>query len=540
MLNSIITVIVICVSQIVCSTPLSSPANTAVPEIEEPPAPYSLSSTYLTYLAKVEQEVYKEIKQYAEDLQERLQLAQAYLKDYEDSTLKGTNHLPKNADPWQRAGEATTHPLMAYRMVRRFSKEFQSFVLNLDQVLENKMVQRLKDQGLHNWPGEMDLVEATDALLRLHYVYDMDIEQFANGNIGGVTTDVGLTTAQIFEVAEYTIDYGYHTLAFDWLNAAESKMKNENCTAISQTQIDRAYARNVQLHDNEYVHNAEMQHLFIFNGKLKDSTNPLRMRDVKINYFTKNLDDTAMQAGHYKFLAMCNGIHLQDAKVKSKLKCWLDTQRNPYFTINPLKMELLQEEPPLLQIYDVITDKWIADLKKTATPSLRRPPPVAAGATPRSAAYAWLRDEHIPNTPLSRRIELITGLNVQGMAASVALQIASYSFGGHVSTHYDSLAATDPNDPVIAAKGDRVTTFLIYLNDVEQGGLTPFPILGTFVKPVKASAVLWYNALKNGSIDSRMLHGACPVIMGHKWIATKWTHLNENMWTRPCDLNSSL
>lgn len=39
-------------------------------------------------------------------------------------------------------------------------------------------------------------------------------------------------------------------------------------------------------------------------------------------------------------------------------------------------MELLQEEPPLLQIYDVISDKWIADLKNTAKPSLRRPPPV--------------------------------------------------------------------------------------------------------------------------------------------------------------------
>lgn len=47
------------------------------------------------------------------------------------------------------------------------------------------------------------------------------------------------------------------------------------------------------------------------------------------------------------------------------------------------------------------------------------------------------------------------------------------------------------------------------LNDVEKGGFTPFPILGTFVKPVKASAVLWYNSLKNGSIDSRMVHGAC-------------------------------
>lgn len=125
-------------------------------------------------------------------------------------------------------------------------------------------------------------------------------------------------------------------------------------------------------------------------------------------------------------------------------------------------MELLQEEPLLLQIYDVISDSWILDLIKTAKPSLRRPPTVGnigtkkkftsnpvlnflsfpnkvAGATPRTAAYAWLRDEHIPNTPISRRIELITDLNVRGMSASDALQIASYSFGGHVSTHFDSV-----------------------------------------------------------------------------------------------------
>lgn len=70
-LLSIITVIVICKSQISCSS------SSAVPEIEEPPSPYSLSSTYLTYLAKIEQQAYKEIKQYATDLQERLQLAQA-------------------------------------------------------------------------------------------------------------------------------------------------------------------------------------------------------------------------------------------------------------------------------------------------------------------------------------------------------------------------------------------------------------------------------------------------------------------------------
>ncbi|KAJ6641485.1 Prolyl 4-hydroxylase subunit alpha-2 [Pseudolycoriella hygida] len=538
----ILLVMTILISQIQCSLSLTTPPPNAetVPKIESAPPPYSLSSTYLTYLAKIEQAVYKEIKQYTIDLQDRLHLAEAYLKDYEDSTLKGTTHLPENSDPWQKAAEATIHPLIAYRMVRRFSKEFQNFVFHMEHHSENKMVQRLKDEGLQNWPGEMDLAEAMDAILRLHYVYDMNVEEFTNGNFGSIATNVGLTAAQVFELAEYSVNNEYYSQAFDWLSAAEFKIKNENYSAISDSQIANEYKRVIETHDRDYEKNANLQNLFIFDGKLKESSNPIPIRDAKIDYFTRNLDDNAMIAGHYKFLAMCNGVNFQTSKVKSKLKCWLDTKRHPYFAINPLKIELLQVEPPLIQIYDIISDSWIADLKKTATPSLRRPPPIVAGAAPRTAAYAWLSDEDIPNTPISRKIELIADLNVRGMAASDKLQIASYSFGGHVATHFDSLGATDPNNPVVAEKGDRVSTFLVYLNDVEQGGFTPFPLLGTFVKPVKGSAVFWYNALKNGTIDSRMLHGACPVIMGHKWIATKWTHLNENMWKRPCDLDSSL
>lgn len=62
--------------------------------------------------------------------------------------------------------------------------------------------------------------------------------------------------------------------------------------------------------------------------------------------------------------------------MKSKLICWLDSVINPYFTISPLKMELLNEEPLLIQIYDVISDNWINELRKTAMPSLQRAPPV--------------------------------------------------------------------------------------------------------------------------------------------------------------------
>lgn len=81
-------------------------------------------------------------------------------------------------------------------------------------------------------------------------------------------------------------------------------------------------------------------------------------------------------------------------------------------------------------------------MKKAAMPTLQRAPQNIPGATPRTAIYAWLEDEHIPLAPIGRRIELITGLHVRGMNASEALQIASYAYGGHVSTHFDSVNKT--------------------------------------------------------------------------------------------------
>jgi hypothetical protein len=53
------------------------------PPIQAPgsPLPYALSSTYLTYLARTEQELYKDIKHYAKSLRERLQIAEASVKN---------------------------------------------------------------------------------------------------------------------------------------------------------------------------------------------------------------------------------------------------------------------------------------------------------------------------------------------------------------------------------------------------------------------------------------------------------------------------
>ena len=71
--------------------------------------------------------------------------------------------------------------------------------------------------------------------------------------------------------------------------------------------------------------------------------------------------------------------------------------------------------------------------------------------------------------------------------------------------------------------GNRHFTFLIYLNDVDEGGETGFPRLNISVTPTAYSALVFNDVLDNGEPDERTLHAGEPT--GHeKWIAQLWLH----------------
>ena len=55
------------------------------------------------------------------------------------------------------------------------------------------------------------------------------------------------------------------------------------------------------------------------------------------------------------------------------------------------------------------------------------------------------------------------------------------------------------------------------MSDVEQGGATAFPYLHFAVKPLKGSAVFWYNLNDSGEGEYLTRHAGCPVIVGNKW-----------------------
>ncbi|CAG7832901.1 unnamed protein product, partial [Allacma fusca] len=54
------------------------------------------------------------------------------------------------------------------------------------------------------------------------------------------------------------------------------------------------------------------------------------------------------------------------------LKCFYETKVNLYWTISPLKMELLSRDPQIYQIYDILTDGKIQILEKLVKHSLQR------------------------------------------------------------------------------------------------------------------------------------------------------------------------
>lgn len=70
--------------------------------------------------------------------------------------------------------------------------------------------------------------------------------------------------------------------------------------------------------------------------------------------------------------------------------------------------------------------------------------------------------------------------------------------------------------------GNRARTICVYLNDVEEGGETEFPVADVRVQPKAGRAVVFDNLHPNGQADPDSLHAGLPVKRGEKWLATLW------------------
>ena len=121
---------------------------------------------------------------------------------------------------------------------------------------------------------------------------------------------------------------------------------------------------------------------------------------------------------------------------------------------------------------------------------------------------------------LDRRFSEVTGLPVEN---GEGLQVLCYGVGGATAPHFDFVAPTNAaNEGSVARSGQRRSTLLAYLTDVEAGGETVFPRAGWSVHPARGNAVYFESSNSRGQLDPLSLHAGRPVSRGEKWIVTKW------------------
>ena len=106
---------------------------------------------------------------------------------------------------------------------------------------------------------------------------------------------------------------------------------------------------------------------------------------------------------------------------------------------------------------------------------------------------------------------------------SEGLQLLHYAAGGRYPPHFDFLVPSNSSVArSIARSGQRLSTLIVYLNDVIEGGETVFPEAGLSVVPRQGNGLYFEYTNSRLQVDPRSAHGGAPVRRGEKWIVTKW------------------
>jgi prolyl 4-hydroxylase len=131
-----------------------------------------------------------------------------------------------------------------------------------------------------------------------------------------------------------------------------------------------------------------------------------------------------------------------------------------------------------------------------------------------------LADLDLVQVGLQHRMAAACGVAVQNMEGPTILR---YAIGEQITNHFDFVNLGQANyDDLIEQRGERIITFLLYLNDDYDGGETDFPTLKLRHKGRRGEGLFFTNALPTGKPDFRMVHAGLPPTRGEKWIVSQF------------------
>ncbi|MCM3412192.1 2OG-Fe(II) oxygenase [Metabacillus litoralis] len=175
------------------------------------------------------------------------------------------------------------------------------------------------------------------------------------------------------------------------------------------------------------------------------------------------------------------------------------------------------EEPLIAILGNVLSDEECDELIRLSKDRMRRSKIGNSRELDelRTSSSMFFQDgENELVTRIEKRVSQIMNIPYEH---GEGLQILNYQIGQEYKEHYDYFASA--SRPV---SNPRISTLVMYLNDVEEGGETYFPKLNFSVSPQKGMAVYFEYFYDNQTLNELTLHGGAPVIVGDKWAATQW------------------
>ena len=191
----------------------------------------------------------------------------------------------------------------------------------------------------------------------------------------------------------------------------------------------------------------------------------------------------------------------------------------------------------IYEIDNVISPIECKILIDTSTPKLKRSGvisknPISEVRTSYNT-FLHLRNESSQVQKILNRInDLTMKLSNKPVENQEPLQVVKYTKDQYYKEHYDCCV---PLESPLCKKdnennGFRHSTLLIYLNDVEEGGETEFPIINYKFKPKLGSAIYFFNLNKNETnFHPSSKHAGLPPIKGEKWVCNKWIRTKKYM-----------
>ncbi len=121
---------------------------------------------------------------------------------------------------------------------------------------------------------------------------------------------------------------------------------------------------------------------------------------------------------------------------------------------------------------------------------------------------------------LRDRIAAAAGISTDHFEVAKLLH---YEPGQQFKPHGDFQDASTPAlAREIERRGQRIATFLIYLNEDYEGGETDFPRISFRYRGARGDALLFFNVDAAGRPDLNTIHAGRPTTRGEKWLFSQW------------------